>query len=179
MNRGLESYDRVVRIPTNALAKVNRAFKIKNEYRQAHGVMPTMDQVAEIMGMNPSDLRMIMERSTPHASIDVLAKEDGSPLVDILSDSEDLYDDVNVKQRHADFYFAYNQLDDFDRDIIAKHFGLLGDEPMTLLKIAQQHNVSRERIRQRRDRALVKIRRVLGKTATFECQGTLPLLQVQ
>jgi len=120
-----------------------------------------------------------MERSTPHTSIDVLAKEDGSPLVDILSDSEDLYDDVNVKQRHADFYFAYNQLDDFDRDIIAKHFGLLGGEPMTLLKIAQQHNVSRERIRQRRDRALIKIKRALGKTATFECQGTLPLLQVQ
>ena len=95
------------------------------------------------------------------------------------SDSEDLYDDVNAKERHADFYFAYNQLDDFDRSIIAKHFGLLGDEPMTLLKIAQQHNVSREHIRQRRDRALIKIKRALGKTATFECQGTLPLLQVQ
>jgi RNA polymerase sigma factor (sigma-70 family) len=179
MNRGLESYDRVVRIPTNALEKVNRAFKIKNEYRQAHGVLPTLDQVAEIMGMKPSDLRMIMERSTMHTSLDVLAKEDGSPLVDMLSNSEDLYDDVNAKERHAEFYFAYNQLDDFDRDIIAKHFGLHGGEPMTLLKIAQQHNVSRERIRQRRDRALVKIRRALGKTATFECQGTLPLLQVQ
>jgi DNA-directed RNA polymerase, sigma subunit (sigma70/sigma32) len=120
-----------------------------------------------------------MERSTMHTSLDVLAKEDGSPLVDMLSDSEDLYDDVNAKERYAEFHFAYNQLDDFDRDIIAKHFGLFNNEPTTLLKIAQQHSVSRERIRQRRDRALIKIKHALKKTATFEYQGTLPLLQAQ
>ena len=179
MNRGIDSYDRAVRIPTNALEKVNRAFKIKNEYRQAHGVLPTLDQVAEIMDMKPSDLRLIMERSTMHTSLDVLTKEDGSPLVDMLSDSEDLYDDVNDKKRQAGLYFACDQLDDFDRDIIAKYFGLFDNEPTTLTKIAQQHNVSRERVRQRRDRAFIKIRRALGKAATFECQGTLPLPQVQ
>ena len=179
MNRGIESYDRAVRIPTNTLEKVNRAFKIKNEYRQAHGVLPTLDQVAEIMDMKPSDLRLIMERSTMHTSLDALTKEDGSPLVDMLSDSEDLYDDVNDKKRQSGLYFACDQLDDFDRDIIVKYFGLFDNEPTTLRKIAQQHNVSRERIRQRRDRAFIKIRRALGKTATLECQGTLPLLQVQ
>lgn len=179
MNRGLESYDRVVRIPTNALEKVNRAFKIKNEYRQAHGVMPTLDQVAEIMGINASDLRMIMERSIMHTSLDVLAKEDGSPLLDMLTENEDLYENINNKERYADFYVACNQLDDFDRDIIERYYGLHGHEPQALHVIAKQHSVSRERIRQRRDRALVKIRCALGKTATFERQGTLPLLQVQ
>ena len=179
MTRSLESYDRVVRIPTNALEKVNRVFKIKNEYMQSHGVMPTLDQVAEIMEVRPSDLRLIMERSNPHTSLDCLAKEDGSPLVDMLSKDEDLYETINHKERYADFYAACNQLDDFDRDIIEKYYGLHGNKPETLHVIAKDHNVSRERVRQRRDRALIKIRRALGKTSTFECQGTLPLLQVQ
>ncbi len=167
MSRSIEMQDRVVRIPSNALEKVNRAFKIQHEFTQAHGRVPSIDEIAAIMEMKPKELRLVIERSTTHSSLDSLAIQDGTPLVDMLSDYEDLYDHVNHSEKYADFEFAYNQLDNFDREIVAKYYGLYGNDPRALHVIAKEHNVSRERIRQRRDRALNKIGRALRHTGTF------------
>lgn len=168
MTRSIEMQDRVVRIPTNALEKVNRAFKVQSQYIQAHGHAPTIEQIAEIMGVNAKDLRMVIERSTVHTSLDGLATEEGSPLLDLLSDYEDLYDNVDHKERYEDFEVAYERLDEFDKQIISKYYGLHGEDSRALVAIAEEHGVSRERVRQRRDRALRKISCHMQRTPAFK-----------
>jgi len=182
MSRSIEMQDRVVRIPSNALEKVNRAFRIQNEYIQTHGHTPSIDQIAKIMEVNPRDLRMIIERSTTHTSLDCLAIQEGSPLLDMLSDHEDLYDNINHTEQYEDFEIAYSCLDEFDQQIIAKYYGLYGEDSRALVTIAEEHGVSRERVRQRRDRALKKIGHHLNKTPRFvqaantRCTLQLPLI---
>lgn len=168
MTRSIEMQDRVVRIPTNALEKVNRAFKVQSQYIQAHGHAPTIEQIAEIMEVNAKDLRMVIERSTVHTSLDGLATEEGSPLLDLLSDYEDLYENVDHKERYEDFEVAYEQLGEFDKKIISKYYGLHGEDSRALVTIAEEHGVSRERVRQRRDRALRKISYHMQRTPAFK-----------
>ena len=161
MSRALEMQDRAVRVPSNALEKMNRALKMQHEFTQANGRRATIEELAKLTETTPANLRLILERSGHHVSLDSLAIEDGTALIDMLTDNEDLYDNLQLDWRSDDFERAFYQLDETDRLIIKKYYGLFGIEPITLGAIGKQLKCSRERVRQRKDRALNKMFRYL------------------
>jgi RNA polymerase sigma factor (sigma-70 family) len=177
MTRALEMQDRAVRVPTNALEKMNRALKMQHEFTQANGRKATIEELAALTETTPENLRLVIERSGFHISLDGLAIEDGTALVDMLSNNEDLYDNLELDWRSDDFERAFHQLDETDRVIIKKYYGLFGAEAITLGAIGKQLKCSRERVRQRKDRALNKMFNYLRHSIPVQRTSQLTLIQ--
>lgn len=177
MNRALEMQDRVVRVPSNALEKMNRAFKLQNEFMQLNGKPATLDEIAGLMDTDADALRLIIERSGFHTSLDTLAIEDGTSLIDMLKSEEDLFENVLSDQRSDDLERAFYQLNEDDQNIIKKYFGLFGTPEQALHSIGKDLGVSRERIRQRKDRALKRMSNYLRHSIPIQHTSQLPLIQ--
>lgn len=157
MIRAIEMQDRAVRIPSNALEKMNRAHKVQQEFTHAHGRNATIEELAGLTETTPENLRLIIERSGYHTSLDGFVGEDGTALVDMLSDDEDLYDNLPPDWRSDEFKHAFEQLDKTDQYVIENYYGLFGSEPISLGAIGKLLGCSRERVRQRRERSLNKM----------------------
>lgn len=166
ITRAIDTYDRIVRVPTNALEKLTKAQKAKHQFMQSHGRAPSIDELAELINTNPETLMMIAERSTPHASLNALAITDGTPLIEMISDDQEADDDLftpdELRERSAALRDAVDSLEDDARYIIITNYGLDGQEPVTLTKMSANHGVSREAIRQRKVKALAKLTRKLS-----------------
>ena len=166
ITRAIDTYDRVVRVPTNALEKLNKAQKAKHQFMQSHGRPPSIDEFAELINTDPETLMMIAERSAPHASLNALAITDGTPLIEMVADDHETDDDLftqnELRERAAALRDAVDSLEDDARYIIITNYGLDGQEPVTLTKMSAKHGVSREAIRQRKVKALAKLTRQLS-----------------
>lgn len=173
ISRAIETYDRCVRIPTNALQKLNKARKIQNDYMQEHGKPATLEYIAKEINMNVDFLRLAIERSTYHTSLDTQSIEDGSALIDLMRSDECLYDQADQTHEHEKLHQALATLDDEDYEVIKNLYGLDGAPAQTMREIAGSKSRCRERIRQRRNRALNK----LGKSLRLS-SSTLDIEQM-
>lgn len=159
ISRSIETYDRVVRIPTNALQKLNKARKFQNEYMQEHGKPASLEHIAEMINMDPELLRLSIERSAYHKSLDSQSIEDGSCLVDLMHDEEDenLYEQADKDFEHTKLEKALSILTDEELEILTRNFGLGGGPVETLREIASEKDWNRERLRQKKIRAVNKL----------------------
>jgi DNA-directed RNA polymerase sigma subunit (sigma70/sigma32) len=107
--------------------------------------------------MNVDFLRLAIERSTYHTSLDTQSIEDGSALIDLMRSDECLYDQADQTHEHEKLHQALATLDDEDYEVIKNLYGLDGAPSQTMREIAGSKSRCRERIRQRRNRALNKL----------------------
>ena len=118
---------------------------------------PTLAEMAEHVGMKDADLRMLLERSTPHTSLDVLAKQDeGSRLLDMMADQSHIDDEFTpseMKERHEQLHDAISALSEQQRVIVEMYYGLKDGKEASLKEIAEHMEMSRECVRKHRDKA--------------------------
>jgi RNA polymerase sigma factor (sigma-70 family) len=165
--RGIDTSDRMVRIPIHAIEKIHRLMKLREVYRREHpGKELSLSQAAEMMGLRQADLTLALERSIPVGSLDVVAQTrtgDGSALLDLVADEQPDDDEslVSHVEKMDAIATALAFVKEDEAEIVSRYFGLNGEEE-TLASIGKSMGVSRERIRQKRDRAMKKIGRHLS-----------------
>jgi RNA polymerase sigma factor (sigma-70 family) len=155
ITRAIDTSERVVRIPANSLEKLFKVLRFQHEHYVLTHRYPTLAEMAEHVEMKEQDLRMLLERSTPHTSLDVAATEDGNRLIDLMADQSNLDDDFTfseTRERHDRLSNAFLALDAKQRLIIEMYYGLNGKKESSLKEIAQLLNISRECVRKHRDR---------------------------
>jgi RNA polymerase primary sigma factor len=164
--RGVDTSDRMVRIPIHALEKLHKLMKLREAYRKAHpGQEMTLRDAAEQMGVKPEDLALVLERSSRITSLDSVVNDgDGSALIDLIASEESDEDGSHLSsaERIDAISSAVEFLDAEDAEILIRYYGLDGGPEETLQAIGKSKGVSRERIRQKRDVALRRIGRHLG-----------------
>lgn len=155
ITRAIDTHERVVRIPANSLEKLFKVLRFQHEHFTATNRHPTMAEMAEHVEMKESDLRMLLERSTPHTSLDVLAKDEGSRLLDLMADKSHIDDDFTpseIRERHDQLRDALGMLNDKQRIIIEMYYGLKDGREISLKEIGETLQMSRECVRKHRDR---------------------------
>lgn len=155
ITRAIDTHERVVRIPANSLEKLFRVLRFQHEHFTATNRHPTMTEMAEHIEMKESDLRMLLERSTPHYSLDILAKDEGSKLLDLMADKSHIDDDFTpseIRERHDQLRDALATLTDKQRLIIEMYYGLKDGREVSLKEIGETLQMSRECVRKHRDR---------------------------
>ena len=157
ISRSIESYDRVVRIPTNALQKLNKARKLQNEYMQENGKPATIEYIARQIKINPELLRITIERANYHTSLDSQSIEDGSTLLELMHTDENLYDQADQNFEQTKLEAALGHLDSEEIELLTRIYGLGGAPVETMREIAVEKPYGRERVRQTRDKAIAKI----------------------
>jgi len=129
---------------------------------QELGRRPSVDEISKELGMTEEDVRGMMEGPPTEVSLSTpVGEENETRLEDLIEDpSVAPVDEVLIAQSFEEqLQTLLSQLDDKERVIIERRFGLGDRDPQTLAEIGSDLHLSRERIRQIEERALLKLRR--------------------
>ncbi len=159
MMQAIIEQSRIIRVPINKVgtfSKINRAFQ---SFEQEYQREPSIDELAEMVGMSREDINDYFRNNAPTLSTDAKLNEDGS-FADVLSNKEDLTpeDSLIKKSVENEVTNMLSQLNEREAEIISSYFGLNGREPMTLEEIGQRFSLTRERVRQIKERCMQKLK---------------------
>ena len=154
LKRAIDSKERMIKIPIHMIDRTFKALQIETEYMKAHGRKPSKTELAKVMGLTIEQLLALVDCNSIHISLDELVTDDGNSLLDLIASPEvDIDFDLDHSKEHVQLALSY--LTDMEQDIINKRY----NEDLTFTAIAKDHNVCRERIRQK----MTSAHRKLGK----------------
>ena len=162
INRALDNYSRMIRLPSHTTEKLYKMRKIMSELSHRYGRLPDSAELALAMGIEPKDLEALIVQNSPCCSLDarVRGDENCSTLGDLIPNpiGDDPMQNVDLSLQKERLRSLISQLAERHQQILYLRFGLGGDEPLTLAEIGRQLNVSRERVRQLELKALSILR---------------------
>ena len=166
MTRALADQSRTIRLPVHAVELLSKVTRLERELLAATGVVPSLEEVAERLGLEPE--RIIEAKRAAQAPLSIEAPlGDDSDLTrgDMLGDESAAQAVHRSAERHElseRLSAALAALDPRERAVLRMRFGLDRSDERTLTEVAELLGVSRERIRQIEQAALAKLRRMPG-----------------
>ncbi len=151
---------RVVRIPLNQSGTLQKINKAQQEFEQHHQRHASPEELAEQMGVPIDKIKHSMPLGSRPLSIDApFSEEEDGSLIDVLENTGSSSPDENLGQEslHLEIERVLRSMSKREEDIIKLSFGI-GMQPMTMEEIGEKLNLTRERVRQVRDKALKKMR---------------------
>ena len=159
--QALAEQSRIVRVPLNRAGALHRIGKRSSALLQELGREPTAEEIAEELDISESEVERTLALSQSHLSLDApLTPGEDSRLLDYLPDQFSPAPDDETYERALSVTIeeALSTLKEREAKILRLYFGLDGQEPMTLEEIGSLLGITRERVRQIKERALVRLR---------------------
>ena len=161
ITRALADQARTIRIPVHMVETINRLIKTSRQLLQELGREPTVDEIAETMGLTPEKVREVMKISQEPISLETpIGEEEDSHLGDFIEDQEAIApaEAASVMLLKEKMQDVLQNLTDRERKVLELRFGLIDGHQRTLEEVGQEFGVTRERIRQIEAKALRKLR---------------------
>jgi RNA polymerase primary sigma factor len=157
----LTDRSRLVRIPSDKVYDMIRLVRSKDSLQQQLGRAPRLSELAQLMALRPDQVKQLQEMPVAACSLNEPADTDESSFeLDTLQDNGDSSEETLARSECSErVRDALEQLDPRERDVLRRYYGFDGHDPETLQGIGQDWGITRERVRQLRERALEKIRR--------------------
>ncbi len=152
---------RIVRLPLNRYGHINKIKKIINVLEQKYEREPTILEITEALELSPDDVKVAMQNAVRYISMDapLIQNEDGNMYDVLLNDDTSSPDqDLLANSLRKEIVRVLNTLTQRESNIIGLFFGLNGKGVHTLEEIGQQYNLTRERVRQIKERAIKRLR---------------------
>lgn len=156
-------HSRLIRLPLNKAGNVSKVNKAVSAFEQEFEREPTSEELAEVLHLKDADVRDIIKSNIKHISMDAPLGgegEDGS-MADVLADvGEDTPDHLLITESlKNEISTALKVLSEREAEVVAAFFGINGFPMMSVDEIAQKFNLSRERVRQIKERAIRRLRK--------------------
>jgi RNA polymerase primary sigma factor len=161
--QALAEQSRIVRVPLNRAGTLHRIGKRASTLLQELGREPTHEEIAEGMDITEEEVAKTMSISQTHLSLDApMAPGEDNRLLDYLADTVNPTPDEQTfeKALTETVVEALAGLKERESKILRLYFGLDGEEPMTLEQIGSLLGITRERVRQIKEKALSRLRHV-------------------
>ena len=159
--QALAEQSRIVRLPLNRVGSLNKISKTFSELEQMVEREPSPDELAEVLEVTTNEVVDTMKISGRHVSMDApFVQGEENSLLDVLeNDSEEKPDTglMNDSLRR-EVQRALSTLTQREADVITLYFGLNGEHSMTLEEIGEKFNLTRERVRQIKEKAIRRLR---------------------
>src|SRR6516165_846827 len=166
IKRALANQSKTIRLPVHLVDKIWKMRRVSLQMSEELGREPTDEEFAEEIGISSTKLSQLKTISIRPASLDApIGDDDSTEFGEIVGDEDaqtpfELFRDKNMRDELS---VLLEVLDDRERKIIFRRFGLDGGKPQTLEEVGKKFGVTRERIRQLQNIALAKLRRALAK----------------
>ena len=167
IKRALANQAKTIRLPIHLVEKIGKMRRVSSQMMEELGREPTDDELAEEIGLSSSKVAALKRAALRPASLDEPIQEgEGFQFRDTVGDeeSDDPFETLRDKDMLEEVDELLDMLGDRERMIINSRFGLDGQEPKTLEEIGETFGVTRERIRQLQNVALLKLRGALRKS---------------
>ncbi len=167
--QAIVEYSRMVRLPVNkqhTSSKLNQAFL---SFVQQFEREPTTDELAEIMDMTPKEVETIMQQSGRHVSMDApLGGDEGNAtMLDLFAPGDQESPDIGLMEESLkdEVREGLAMLSPREVDVLRAYYGLNGHKSHNLEEIGEMYGLTRERVRQVKERALRRLRKSINKNA--------------
>jgi RNA polymerase primary sigma factor len=162
IQQALAEDSRTVRLPINRISLLRKIARAKQQLGEANGGEPHDEEIANALDLSITEVRDTLLSARRTVSLDgaVFDEDEDSTLLKRLADpDQELPDEIITRSSsQKQLEMVLDGLDEREHTIVRCYFGLDGSEPMTLEQIGQRMGVTRERIRQLKERAFTKLR---------------------
>ncbi len=160
--QALAEQSRIVRLPLNKVGLTNRIQKAFSQLEQQFEREPSAEELAELLEMDLDEVSASLSISSRHVSMDtpISEGEDGT-LLDVLENPNAEKTDGNLDHTQSlktEIDRSLKTLTERQKEVICYFFGIGVDHPMSLEDIGERFNLTRERVRQIKDKAITKLR---------------------
>lgn len=158
--QAIAEQSRLVRLPLNQVGSVNKIARELNKFEQEHERKPSVDEIAERVDLPEDKIADAMKANSRHVSMDApIADGEDSSMIDFLSgDSSNTDRELAIESLKAEVSRILKLLTDKEQKVLRAFFGIDGSPEMTLDEIGEKYNLTRERVRQIKEKALRRLR---------------------
>ncbi|HQZ24003.1 MULTISPECIES: sigma-70 family RNA polymerase sigma factor [Flavobacterium] len=159
--QALAEQSRIVRLPLNKIGSINKINKMYALLEQSNERPPTAEEIAKELDMTVNDVRESMKNSGRHLSMDApLVEGEDSNLYDVLRSGESPNPDRSLIQEslRTEIERSLETLTPREADVVRLYFGLGDQHPMTLEEIGETFDLTRERVRQIKEKAIRRLK---------------------
>ena len=152
---------RIVRLPSNQLGALNKLKKEISKLEQQLERPPSEEELAELLDIPEDKIKAIMGISGRHVSIDApLASDEDVNFVDVLPNEDTPPTDSKLMQESLsqEIERSLSTLTEYEREVIKMYFGIGLPHPLSLDEIAMKFNLTRERVRQIKEKGIKRLK---------------------
>jgi RNA polymerase primary sigma factor len=159
--QALAEQSRIVRLPLNKIGSINKINKMYAKLEQENERPPSPEELADALDMSINDVKISLKNAGRHISMDApLVEGEESNLYDVLRSGESPSPDktLMLESLRTEIERALNTLTPREADVIKLYFGLNGNHMMTLEEIGETFDLTRERVRQIKEKAIRRLK---------------------
>jgi len=171
IKRALANQSKTIRLPVHMVDKISKMRRVVTKLTELLGHEPSDEEVGEEMGMKTRRVRLMRISAMRPTSLDQPIGEDESNVMgDIVQDDRavNAYEDLEKKTMTAMITELVTHLDTREATILRYRFGLDGGKEKTLEQVGKKFGVTRERIRQLQNSALLKLRKMMEQADAMQ-----------
>ena len=161
ITRAIADQAKTIRIPVHMVETINKVYKATRALTQRLGKEPTIEQIAAEVGISIEKVEEIYRISQDTTSLSTpVGDDEDSFLGDFIEDTTQMspYEETSKELLRESIKEVLGSLDERETKVLSLRFGLMGETPKTLEEVGKIFNVTRERIRQIKAKALRKLR---------------------
>jgi RNA polymerase primary sigma factor len=159
--QALAEQSRIVRLPLNKIGAINKINKAYAKLEQKFEREPNSEEIAVLLEITENEVKESMKNSGRHVSMDApLVQDEDNNMYDVLRsedgptpETELLYESLRKEIERA-----VSTLTQREADVVRLYFGLNGSHPMTLVEIGEKFDLTRERVRQIKEKAIRRLK---------------------
>ena len=160
--QSLAEQARIVRLPLNKVGLTNRINKAFQQLEQQYEREPSVEELSDLLDLDVDEIASSLSTSIRHVSMDSpLSDGEESTLIDVMENPNAEATDEqigNIDSLKQEIERSLNMLTDRQQEVLRYFFGLGTDHPMSLEDIGEHFNLTRERVRQIKDKAITRLR---------------------
>lgn len=161
--QALAEQSRIVRLPLNKIGSINKINKTFSRLEQQFERPPSADELAEVLELPVEEVKQSLRNAGRHVSMDAPLKEgdeSSSNMYEVLQ-SDDIPSPESALMNDSlrkEIERSLSTLTSREADVIRLYFGLNGEHPMTLEEIGERFDLTRERVRQIKEKAIRRLK---------------------
>ena len=161
ITRAIADQSKTIRIPVHMTENINRVRKVSRDLTTVLGHEPTDAEIAKELNVTVEEVKLFKSYMADVTSLDIQVGEEEDTTIGSLIEDTNCVNPEKAAVKEAEKEILYSVLDtlsDREKDILIKRFGLEDGKPKTLEEVGMSYNLTKERIRQIENKALMKLR---------------------
>lgn len=161
--QAIVEYSRIVRLPLNKIGSYNKVNDAFISFLQKFEREPSLDELADLLDISPKEVANMLRGNTRHVSVDapISSEDNDSTMLDVLPSEDNILPDSGLMEEslREEVQQGLSILSPREVEVLSSYYGLNEFKPLTLEEIGELYGLTRERVRQIKERAIRRLRK--------------------